>query len=86
MTTIPSRTLTYDVDHESGLQIPVTEITLAPSPDGTPNEPVRVYRTDGPACDPNHGLPDARTEWIAERGDTEEYAGREPRPESPTTG
>ncbi|WP_460701705.1 phosphomethylpyrimidine synthase ThiC [Myceligenerans halotolerans] len=78
MTTIPSRTLAYDVDHESGLRVPVTEITLAPSPDGTPNAPVRVYRTDGPACDPNHGLPAARAEWIAERGDTEEYEGRPP--------
>ncbi|MBL0887942.1 phosphomethylpyrimidine synthase ThiC [Myceligenerans indicum] len=80
MTTIPSRTLTYDVDHESGLQIPVTEITLAPSPDGTPNRPVRVYRTDGPGCDPTHGLPASRAPWISERGDTEEYQGREAHP------
>ncbi|MBE1876953.1 phosphomethylpyrimidine synthase ThiC [Myceligenerans pegani] len=80
MNTIPSRTLTYDVDHESGLQIPVTEITLAPSPDGTENAPVRVYRTDGPACDPSHGLPAARADWIAGRGDTEEYEGRAVQP------
>ncbi|MBO0609618.1 phosphomethylpyrimidine synthase ThiC [Myceligenerans salitolerans] len=80
MTAIPSRTLTYDVDHESGLQIPVTEITLAPSPDGTENTPVRVYRTDGPACDPSRGLPAARADWIAGRGDTEEYEGRAVQP------
>ncbi|GAB4087102.1 phosphomethylpyrimidine synthase ThiC [Myceligenerans cantabricum] len=80
MTTISSRALTYDVDHESGLHVAVTEITLAPSPDGTPNDPVRVYRTDGPACDPNHGLPPGRTGWITERADTEEYKGRAAHP------
>ncbi|GAA1848148.1 phosphomethylpyrimidine synthase ThiC [Myceligenerans crystallogenes] len=78
MTSIPSRALTYDVDQATGLRIPVTEITLAPSPDGTANPPLRVYRTDGPACDPNEGLPAGRTDWIVGRGDTEEYAGRPP--------
>ncbi|MEV0951673.1 phosphomethylpyrimidine synthase ThiC [Promicromonospora sp. NPDC050249] len=85
-----SRTLAYQYerDHEhdggsstpqddTGLRVPVTEITLAPSPDGAPNEPVRVYRTQGPGSDPVRGLPPAREPWVVARGDTEEYDGRD---------
>ncbi|MFC4628956.1 phosphomethylpyrimidine synthase ThiC [Promicromonospora alba] len=85
-----SRTLAYqhERDHEhdggystpqddTGLRVPVTEITLAPSPDGTPNEPVRVYRTQGPGSDPVRGLAPAREPWVVARGDTEEYDGRD---------
>lgn len=85
-----SRTLAYQYerDHEhdggystpqddTGLRVPVTEITLAPSPDGTPNEPVRVYRTQGPGSDPVRGLAPAREPWVVARGDTEEYDGRD---------
>jgi phosphomethylpyrimidine synthase len=61
---------------DAGLRVPVTEITLAPSPDGTPNEPVRVYRTQGPGSDPVRGLAPAREPWVVARGDTEEYDGR----------
>jgi phosphomethylpyrimidine synthase len=84
-----SRTLAYQYerDHEhdgghstqhddAGLRVPVTEITLAASPDGTPNGPVRVYRTQGPGSDPVRGLPPAREPWVVARGDTEEYDGR----------
>ena len=84
-----SRTLAYQYerDHEhdggystpqddTGLRVPVTEITLAPSPDGAPNEPVRVYRTQGPGSDPVRGLAAAREPWVVARGDTEEYDGR----------
>lgn len=85
-----SRTLAYQYerDHQhdggystpqddTGLRVPVTEITLAPSPDGAPNEPVRVYRTQGPGSDPVRGLAPAREPWVVARGDTEEYDGRD---------
>ena len=59
-----------------GLEVPETQIELDDSPTG-PNEPFRVYRTRGPECEPEVGLPGLRSEWIAGRGDVEEYAGRE---------
>jgi phosphomethylpyrimidine synthase len=71
-----SRALAFERDDESGIAVPVTEITLSPSPDGTPNPPVRVYRTAGPGGDPTRGLPPQRSAWIAARGDTESYEGR----------
>ncbi|MEZ5680590.1 MAG: phosphomethylpyrimidine synthase ThiC [Erythrobacter sp.] len=48
---------------------------------------VRVYDTSGPYTDPEaqidirKGLPQLRREWQLERGDVEEYAAREVRPE-----
>ncbi|WP_369370974.1 phosphomethylpyrimidine synthase ThiC [Promicromonospora sp. Populi] len=74
-----SRTLAFEHENKHddvALRVPVTEITLASSPDGTPNEPVRVYRTQGPGSDPVRGLPPAREPWVVARGDTEEYDGR----------
>jgi len=50
-------------------------------------QPVVTYDTSGPYSDPNilidinKGLPALRREWILERGDVEEYEGREVRPE-----
>ncbi|GMM92618.1 phosphomethylpyrimidine synthase ThiC [Qipengyuania sp. MTN3-11] len=50
-------------------------------------EPVRVYDTSGPYTDPAAqidilaGLPQLRRQWQLERGDVEEYAAREVRPE-----
>jgi phosphomethylpyrimidine synthase len=47
------------------------------------NAPVRIYDTRGPAGDPaatidvRKGLSRVRLDWIRDRGDTEEYAGRE---------
>ncbi len=57
--------------------------------DGTleANAPVRVYDTSGPWTDPSHkhnvrdGLPAHRRDWIAARGDVEEYQGREVLPQ-----
>ena len=72
-----AHTLTYLHDTEYGLTVPVTEITLEHSPDGTANPPLRVYRTAGPGSDPVLGLPPSRSSWIRGRGDVEEYAGRE---------
>ncbi|MEE4155524.1 MAG: phosphomethylpyrimidine synthase ThiC [Erythrobacter sp.] len=66
----------------SGVRVAMREIDLA---GGEP--PVRVYDTSGPYTDPaahidiNAGLPPLRREWIMARGDVEDYAGREVRPE-----
>lgn len=65
----------YSPIREKGLEVPETEIQLDDSPTG-PNEPFRIYRTRGPECEPEVGLPALRAEWIAERGDVEEYEGR----------
>jgi len=65
----------YSPIRHNGLEVPETEIQLDDSPH-SPNEPFRVYRTRGPECAPEQGLPALRTEWIRERADTEEYQGR----------
>ncbi|MBU4568263.1 MAG: phosphomethylpyrimidine synthase ThiC, partial [Alphaproteobacteria bacterium] len=66
------------------LAVPHREIDLHPSA----NEPaVRVYDTSGPysdagvAIDVEAGLPRGRRAWILERGNVEEYEGRDVRPE-----
>ena len=61
---------------KDGLEVPETAIQLDDSPTG-PNEPFKIYRTRGPFAEPEEGLPSLRGEWIAARGDSEEYAGRE---------
>ncbi|WP_318529946.1 phosphomethylpyrimidine synthase ThiC [Cellulomonas sp. SG140] len=73
----PTHTLDHLVDQEHGIRVPVTSIALDPSPDGTANAAVRVYRTAGPGADPVVGLPALRAAWIAERDDVEPYEGRE---------
>ena len=51
------------------------------------NPPIRVYDTSGPYTDDNvqidieKGLPAVRSHWVIERGDVEEYTGREIKPE-----
>ena len=63
-------------DLEHGIRVPVTEIHQSDSPDGTPNEPLQVYRTMGPGSVPEVGLEPWRAEWIAAREDTETYQSR----------
>ncbi|WP_022908931.1 phosphomethylpyrimidine synthase ThiC [Aestuariimicrobium kwangyangense] len=58
------------------IEVPVTAISLADSPDGTTNDDILVYRTSGPGSVPEVGLQPLREGWIAERGDTESYSGR----------
>lgn len=60
----------------NGLEVPQTAIDLDDSPTG-PNEPLTIYRTRGPYAEPEVGLPALRSEWIRDRGDVEEYEGRE---------
>ncbi|MBL0768861.1 phosphomethylpyrimidine synthase ThiC [Sphingopyxis sp. XHP0097] len=68
----------------SGIRVAMREIMLEPS-SGEP--PVRVYDTSGPYTDPDAridihaGLPELRAPWIRARGDVEEVAQREVRPE-----
>ncbi|MFB3171064.1 phosphomethylpyrimidine synthase ThiC [Neobacillus sp. 179-C4.2 HS] len=68
------------------IKVPMREIELSPTT-GTfgeeENQPVRVYDTSGPYTDADYsvditkGLPSLRSSWIHERGDVEEYEGRE---------
>ena len=72
------------------IRVPCREISLAPtktmSGEIEVNEPVRVYDTSGPWGDPDfhgevtQGLPPLRAKWIHERGDVEEYEGRQVQP------
>lgn len=72
----PAHRLGWVRDAEHGIRVPVTEILLGDSPDGTANEPVRVYRTMGPGSVPEEGLDPWRADWIGARGDTETYEAR----------
>ncbi|MGH9181978.1 MAG: phosphomethylpyrimidine synthase ThiC, partial [Acidimicrobiales bacterium] len=60
----------------NGVRVPFREVTLSPSPDGTPNPAVRLYDTSGPGSDPATGLPPLRATWVTARADVEEYGGR----------
>ena len=65
-------------------RVAMREIHLEPS---SGEQPVRVYDTSGPYTDLNAlidisaGLPEIRKDWIRARGDVEEVAQREVRPE-----
>ncbi len=72
----PSHRLGWAEDPSHGIRVPVTEISQLDSPDGSPNAPLRVYRTMGPGSVPEEGLDPFRAEWIADRGDTEAYDAR----------
>ncbi|MFE7191143.1 phosphomethylpyrimidine synthase ThiC [Kitasatospora sp. NPDC057541] len=63
------------------LRVPYREVVL------TNGKTVPLYDTSGPYTDPDYepdvrrGLPALREAWIRQRGDVEEYDGREARPE-----
>jgi len=68
------------------IRVPMREITQAPTRnlDGSvaeENPPITVYDTSGPFTDPDvtvdlmKGMPEVRTAWIEERGDTETLDG-----------
>jgi phosphomethylpyrimidine synthase len=65
-------------------RVAMREIALEPS---SGDAPVRVYDTSGPYTDPDvlidiqAGLPALRRPWQLERGDVEEYAPRDVKPE-----
>src|SRR5215203_2816967 len=87
---LPNSRRVYVSGKQPGVRVPFREISQNSSRnlDGTlaPNPPVRVYDTSGPWGDPNNecdvreGLPQLRRSWILERGDVEEYEGREAKP------
>ncbi len=72
------------------IKVPMREIELSPTT-GTfgeeINHPVRVYDTSGPYTDSKatvdirNGLNPVRRNWVLERGDVEEYEGREIQPQ-----
>jgi phosphomethylpyrimidine synthase len=76
----------YVTGSRPDLRVPMREIPLQPTHGFDSrlagNDPVRVYDTSGPWGDPSfhqdpaRGLPPVRSEWIRERGDAGEYAGR----------
>ena len=82
---IPGSRKTYvSGGKDGGLRVPFREVAL----EASANEPpVRLYDTSGPYTDDGvkidvyEGLPALRAAWIRARGDVEEYAGREVRPE-----
>ncbi|HVF87794.1 MAG TPA: phosphomethylpyrimidine synthase ThiC, partial [Pyrinomonadaceae bacterium] len=88
---LPNSQRVYVTGTQTGVRVPFREITLAPTrrTDNSleENERVRVYDTSGPWGDPanspdvREGLRSLRREWIIARGDVEEYAGREVKPE-----
>src|SRR5262245_49645526 len=69
---------------KNGVKVAMRQVDLEPT-SGEP--PVTLYDTSGPYTDPNAridimaGLPELRREWIRSRGDVEEVAARDVRPE-----
>ncbi|MTH95275.1 phosphomethylpyrimidine synthase ThiC [Roseibium sp. RKSG952] len=79
-----SKKIFVDGTLHDGVRVPMREISTHPTA-GEP--PLPVYDSSGPYTDPEfvpvirNGLPALRSDWIARRGDTESYEGRETRPE-----
>ncbi|MFD2173157.1 phosphomethylpyrimidine synthase ThiC [Rhodobacter lacus] len=78
-----SRRVWHAGEHHPEIRVPMREIDLHPTA-GEP--PVTVYDSSGPYTDPDaeiaidRGLPRLRAAWIAARGDTETYQGRDVEP------
>ncbi|SDI02090.1 phosphomethylpyrimidine synthase ThiC [Pseudomonas panipatensis] len=80
----PNSRKVYLTGSRPDIRVPLREISLSDTPTafgGERNAPVFVYDTSGPYTDPNvridlrKGLPDVRSRWIDERGDTEILPG-----------
>jgi len=77
---LPASTKVHLNGHQDGVSVPMREIAL------TNGERVTVYDTSGPYTDPTamidlrRGLDTVRARWIAARGDTESYVGRDASP------
>ena len=87
-TIFPNSTRIYvDGEIHKNISVPMREIRVSDTehPNGRieKNEAVRVYDCSGPWGDPSfegnvrEGLPALRRQWILDRGDVEEYDGRE---------
>ncbi|CAM4062944.1 thiamine biosynthesis protein ThiC [Bacillus manliponensis] len=83
---LPGSKKVYVEGTRSDMKIPMREISQSET-NGVPNPSVRVYDTSGPYTDPEFkvelekGIPAPRRDWIIERGDVEEYEGRDIKPE-----
>jgi phosphomethylpyrimidine synthase len=88
---LPNSRKIYIEGTQAGVRVPFREIALNPTRSFNgqieENAAARVYDTSGPwddpalRCDVRDGLPALRRDWIIARGDTEEYTGREVKPE-----
>jgi phosphomethylpyrimidine synthase len=88
---LPNSRKIYVEGRHDGVRVPFREIELNPTKNFNgqieANDAVRVYDTSGvwddPSvrCDVREGLVALRRRWIVARGDTEEYTGREVKPE-----
>lgn len=90
MSSFDGSTKVYVEGSRPDIQVPMREIALSATTGHfgeEENAPVRVYDTSGPYTDENYtvditkGLPALRRNWILERGDVEEYEGRDIKPE-----
>ncbi|HHH48101.1 MAG TPA: phosphomethylpyrimidine synthase ThiC [Gammaproteobacteria bacterium] len=80
----PNATKIYVQGSRPDLRVPMREIAQSPTAGmlgEEENPPIPVYDTSGPFSDPDievdlmKGMPDVRSVWIEERGDTELLAG-----------
>ncbi|WP_433945122.1 phosphomethylpyrimidine synthase ThiC [Paenibacillus sp. SN-8-1] len=87
---LPGSRKVYVEGSRPDIRVPMREIALSPTSDSYgshENAPVRVYDTSGlysdaeAQTDIKKGLPENRRAWIRERGDVEEYEGRQIKPE-----
>ncbi|GAC1682109.1 MAG: phosphomethylpyrimidine synthase ThiC [Ktedonobacteraceae bacterium] len=85
----PSSRKVYVVGSRPDLRVPMREIMLTPTSGrfgNSENPPLRVYDTSGPYTDAEvqtniqQGLHPLRRTWVLERGDVEEYIGRNVQP------
>jgi len=76
----PASTKTYAQGSRPDIRVPQRVVALSNG------ESITLYDTSGPYTDPTadidvrRGLPDVRSAWVVDRGDTEAYAGRAPVP------
>jgi phosphomethylpyrimidine synthase len=87
---LPNSRRIYVEGTQPGVRVPFREISQNPTRNYDNslelNAAVRVYDTSGPwgdpgqHCDVREGLPPRRRDWILERRDVEEYAGRDLNP------
>ena len=80
----PASRKVYAEGSRPDIRVPMREVTLTPTSANQgieENPPLYLYDTSGPSTDPTAridlltGLPDVRTAWIEERGDTEVLTG-----------
>lgn len=90
MNRFPASKKIYVEGSQADIKVPFREIeqsSTVTSRGEEVNPPIRVYDTSGPYSDADviidieKGLPSVRNRWVLERGDVEDYTGREIKPE-----